>query len=97
MPQHRQDRLGAILGQPAAQLGRDTVASVAFLQKSQRGQGVEQNGRRPQVGAESFGRLLGRERLAAQGGPQIELGGRPDHTGGPKTVHHLENLLAIGM
>ena len=71
--------------------------NVAFFQKPKRGEGIEQDGRRPQVGAEFFGQLFGQEGLAAEGGPHVEFGGGPDHAGGAEAVHQIEDLLAIEM
>ena len=48
---------------------------------------VQQHGRRPQVGAQPVGQLLGRQPVAAEGGEDVQFRGRPHDTGGLEGTH----------
>jgi hypothetical protein len=70
---------------------------VAFVEQTERGHGVEQHRGCPIVGFELVGELFGQDGLFADGGPEVKFGRGADDAGGPKAVHEVEDLLAIGM
>ena len=92
---HRQHGAGGIFVQPRPQVGRHAVVLALLLQEAQGGQGVQQDGRRPQVRAEPDGDGLGGQGLVAQEREEVQFGGRPEHGQKAETAGQLQDLFAI--
>ena len=75
--------------------GGTRIVLALLVQEAQGGQGVQQDGRRPQVRAQADGDRLGGQGLLAQEREEVQLGGRPEHGQKAVTAGQLQDLFAI--